>query len=345
MLHLNRAIIQQLQVHTIGKPGMQQEHVIANNLLEIHDQEKALLRKYFFKPLNESVDTYEFNLEENNSIFDAIQSYYQQTSNFIALSQTIAQHLIVASRNPNIKPGQLFVAELADVIEHDQTYKAIGIFKAEMLSNYYQVNNHSDQVTLDFLKGYGLKKLDKGCIVLYTPGEENYKVYCVDQNLYSATYWLSDFLNVLPQVNVAQTHSALDLIAEFSKEVITPQLGKIDHFETMAKTNEYFQNKTHFEMEEFVEEVLPTPSFQEQFKNFTAQKSIDLDIEPLGDFDFAPAIAAKALKRLHKKIDLDNHIQIQLNFADEEDSKEFIQKGFDEEKQMHYYTIYYKEEK
>lgn len=345
MLHLNQAIIQQIQVHTIGKPGMSQDHVIAHNSLDLHDQEKALLRKYLFKPMNELVDTYEFSDTSENPIFTALHQYFSNTSNFTQLSQAIATELIEASRHPNIKPGQLFVAKLEDVIEHDQAFEAIGIFKAEMLSNFYQVNGDESKRRLDFKKGYGLKKLDKGCIVLYNASDNAFNVYCIDNNLYSATYWLHDFLNVVPQVNVAQTHSALDLIAEFSQEVITPQLGKMDHFETMAKTNDYFQNKSHFELEEFVEEVLPTPSFQEQFKNFTAQKSIELDIEPLGDFDFAPAIAAKALKRIHKKIELDDHIQIQLNFADEEDSKQFIHKGFDEAKQMHFYTIYYKEEK
>jgi hypothetical protein len=43
---------------------------------------------------------------------------------------------------------------------------------------------------------------------------------------------------------------------------------------------------------------------------------------------------------------LDTHIQIKMDFINPESAEKFVEKGWDEEKQMYYYLVYFnKEEK
>jgi len=50
-------------------------------------------------------------------------------------------------------------------------------------------------------------------------------------------------------------------------------------------------------------------------------------------------------KKIKNVIDLDTNIQIRMDFVNPESAEKFVEKGWDEERGMFYYLIYFNEEK
>ena len=58
----------------------------------------------------------------------------------------------------------------------------------------------------------------------------------------------------------------------------------------------------------------------------------------------ANAAVTDARKKMKNTIQLDTNIQIKLDFINPESAEKFVEKGWDEEKQMYYYLVYFNKE-
>ena len=67
-------------------------------------------------------------------------------------------------------------------------------------------------------------------------------------------------------------------------------------------------------------------------------------IEDLTSFPIANTAVTAARKKMRNVIDLDTHIQIKMDFINPESAEKFVEKGWDEEKQMYYYLVYFNKE-
>ena len=69
-------------------------------------------------------------------------------------------------------------------------------------------------------------------------------------------------------------------------------------------------------------------------------------IEDVTSFPIANTAVSEARKSIKNVINLDTHIQIKMDFINPESAEKYVEKGWDEEKQMYYYLVYFnKEEK
>ena len=78
-------------------------------------------------------------------------------------------------------------------------------------------------------------------------------------------------------------------------------------------------------------------SFKTQYKK---ENNIDLNEH----FNVSVPTLKKEKRKIKSQINLDTKIQIKLDISDGDSVKENIEKGFDEEKKMYYYKVYYNEE-
>jgi hypothetical protein len=61
-------------------------------------------------------------------------------------------------------------------------------------------------------------------------------------------------------------------------------------------------------------------------------------------FPIANAAVYDARKSIKNVINLDTHIQIKMDFINPESAEKYVEKGWDEEKQMYYYLVYFNKE-
>jgi hypothetical protein len=194
-------------------------------------------------------------------------------------------------------------------------------------------------------QGINLSKLDKGCLIFNYKKEEGYKILSVDANRYDARYWLEHFLNVdVFQDENFITKKYLKFCQDFAKDVVLPAEDKKEEVMFMNRSVNYFAKNDNFEETNFLNEVLDNPDLIPEFKNYKVDKGEKYSIEDVTSFPIANAAVTDARKKLKNTIQLDTNIQIKLDFINPESAEKFVEKGWDEERQMYYYLVYFNKE-
>ena len=62
------------------------------------------------------------------------------------------------------------------------------------------------------------------------------------------------------------------------------------------------------------------------------------------EFNIANKAVSTARKSMKGIINLDTNIQIKMDFVNSDSADKFVEKGWDEEKQMYYYLVYFNKE-
>ena len=221
----------------------------------------------------------------------------------------------------------------------------IGIFKSKIKQDFLQFTEKENQLNAHLQQGVNLNKLDKGCLIFNVKKEEGYKILSVDSNRYDTRYWLESFLGVdaLEDENF-YTKKYLKFCQDFAKDVILPAEDKKEEVLFMNRAVNHFAKNDEFEESTFINEVIDNPDLIPEFKNYKAEQAPKYKIEDLTEFSIANKAVTAARKKIKNVISLDTNIQIKLDFINPESAEKFVEKGWDEEKQMYYYLVYFNKE-
>ena len=91
-------------------------------------------------------------------------------------------------------------------------------------------------------------------------------------------------------------------------------------------------------------EVIDNPDLISEFKNYKVDKGEKYSIEDVTTFPISNGAVSDARKSIKNVINLDTHIQIKMDFINPESAEKYVEKGWDEEKQMYYYLVYFNKE-
>src|SRR5690606_36108916 len=94
----------------------------------------------------------------------------------------------------------------------------------------------------------------------------------------------------------------------------------------------------------FLNEVLDNPDLIPEFKNCKVDKGSKYSIEDVTTFPIANNAVSDVRKKMKNVIRLDTNIRIKRDFINPESAQKLVAQGRDEEKQMHYYLIYFNKE-
>lgn len=345
MLNFSNLNLQKLAIHKVGNKHSGENIFISNELLEPTDELKSALLHYFLKPFKKVEEQYRFEHIsdlELNEMYSYAKQIFEAPDNFLAFSIHILKHLFAQSDHPNIKSGELYVTYFSDVIIDDEIVDAVGVFKSERKNTFLKVAEDGESLVIDKLDGISIEKLDKGCLILNTEQSDGYRVLTVDNNRYDAMYWVQHFLGIdVVENNSFHTKQYLEMCNEFAGEVIAPKADKREQIKFMSDSVEYFAANENFDFEEFKEQVLPeNAELQHEFKAY--QKDFALD--EVTNFEISEAALKTAKKKIKSLIKLDTDIQIKLSMSNPESSEMYLERGFDEEKGMYFYKVFFNEE-
>lgn len=260
-------------------------------------------------------------------------------------SKKIATLLFDQSNHPHIKSGEVYVTLLSDVMVDNKKANAIGIFKSEMKHSFLQFEEKPGLLEILVQEGININKLDKGCIILNVNKEEGYKILSVDSNRYDTKYWLENFLgvDVLTDENFF-TKKYLKFCQDFAKDVVLPAEDKKEEVMFMNRAVNHFAKNNEFEETAFLNEVLDNPDLIPEFKHYKVERGPKYSIEDVSNFPIANKAVSDVRKKMKNVIQLDTNIQIKMDFINPESAEKFVEKGWDEEKQMYYYLVYFNKE-
>jgi len=230
------------------------------------------------------------------------------------------------------------------VLDNKKT-EAVGIFKSELKHDFLQFMEKGANLEILVQQGININKLDKGCIILNVDREEGFKILSVDSNRYDAKYWLEDFLGLIPLTDENfYTKNYLKFCQNFAKDVVLPAEDKQQEVLFMNRAVNHFAKNDAFEETAFLNEVMENPELIPEFKHYKVEKGPKYSIEDVSNFDIANKAVSEARRKIKNVINLDTNIQIKLDFINPESAEKFVEKGWDEERGMYYYLVYFNKE-
>ncbi|WP_340074976.1 nucleoid-associated protein [Leptobacterium sp. I13] len=349
MVNLYTTQVETLSIHRIGNKSKNESLFLSSEPYNLNDEIKGLLKEYFFKSFREKEENYyHFSHESDiafNTLYNIANTIFDNPDTLHVNSKKIATHLFEQSNHPHIKNGELYVTYLTNIVLDNEKTDAIGIFKSELKHDFLQFEEKSNNLDIIIQQGVNINKLDKGCLIFNRSKEEGYKVLSVDSNRYDTKYWLHHFLNVdtLADENFF-TKKYLKFCQNFAKDVVLPAEDKQQEVLFMNRAINHFASNNEFEETHFLNEVMDNPELIPEFKNYKVERGPKYSIEDVSSFPIANKAVSDTRKKIKNVINLDTNIQIKLDFINPDSADRFVEKGWDEERQMYYYLVYFNRE-
>jgi len=345
MLSFSNTQLNKIIVHGVGSKTEMDDLILSKKEVNIYDETtQAVLLSYFLRPFKTD-EFYSFDCDEDiegNPVFKSVLNIFESPNNLYEESLNIAKHLYEVSVHPNIKKGELYIVHFQDCVVDENIVDAIGIFKSESKETFLKVfQQGNSNYDINHEDGININKLDKGCIIYNTDAELGYKLSIVDKTNKSseAIYWKEDFLQAVPHVNnFYNTSNFLGICKDFTENVLTEEneVKNTDRIGFMNKSIEYFKNNKRFDEDDFKQKVMNNPEVVQAFNDFKNEYEEVYEKPTETQFDISENAVKKNQKFFRSIIKLDKNFHVYVH-----GKHEYIEKGFDKEKEMRYYKLYY----
>ncbi|HAQ72283.1 nucleoid-associated protein [Salibacteraceae bacterium] len=348
MHDFSAAHIKKIVIHYVGNKANEERLTLSDqHVRSLAIEEEELLLRYFLKPFqSEEYMSFSHHTDlELNETFNYINELLLTSVNFIEASQKLGKHLYAHSIHPRIKGGEFYVVHFSEVVLNGESVEAVGLFKSEQKNVFMNVLDADERFELQFENGIDIRKLDKGCIIFNSAADDGYKVLIHDQlsKGEEAQYWKEDFLGVQPiSTEYTMTKEYMTMCKSFVMEEM-PQAFDIDRasqIQMLNKSSGYFTERDEIDSEDFAESVLEKPAVIETFNAYKDRYKEEQNVEIEDHFESSKQ-AVKSGKKFFKSIlKLDKNFHIYVH-----GSPDKIEQGYDAERGLKFYKVFYNEEK
>jgi len=346
MLVTSEVKLENIVLHKVGNKSRDEAIRFSKQPLQLDPPVKELLLKYFLSPFK-SEEYFNLHHESDinlNEVYSFVSKIFADPDSLWEQSENLARHLYEQSEHPKIKEGEFYVTYLADCVLDGEAVDAVGLFKSESRETYLKVFPNGDTFDIDSEDGVNINKLDKGCLIFNTDQEQGYLVATVDNLSKSneAQYWKDDFLKIkFRQDNYFQTQKLMNLCKTFVEERLPEEfeVSRAEQANLLHKSLGYLQEKEVFDLHAFQEEVIGQPDLIESFQNYKSQYETEQNFEIKPEFDIHESAVKKQTRFMKSIIKLDKNFHIYVH-----GNSQNIEKGYDEERGMHFYQLFFKEE-
>lgn len=336
-------VIEDLILHYVGCKASEEGMVLSTDVLQISDSVKPYLKVYFLSQfkLEALCNFFHESKLPQNRMYSYVEEIFERKRPFDQISSDIATYLYNHSNHPKIKGGDFFVV-LFDNMEVDhKSVEAVGLFKVENKDRFITISRNEKHATVNAESGVNIQKLDKGCLIFNVEKDNGYVVAVIDKTSRGteAKYWIDDFLHIVPRSdNYNQTKNALSVCKAYINS-LSDKLDKSQRAIMLSKLAGLLKGG-EFDINEISEEVFSDSTITANFAAYKQQISTEASESFEDHFKTDPT----ALKRLTfgnlTNIKLDDNFGISIKGGGN-----LIEKGYDEDKGMKYYKLYYKEER
>lgn len=348
MINFEDASISSICVHYIGNNSESEGIRFSESIVDIEDFHiQELLLKYFFSNFKEP-EFYSLQFSTGDISMNPIHKYAGEMFNdpklLLTNSASIAKLLYQHSRHPNIKSGDLIIAQVQDVLIDDEMVDAICIFKSENKEAFITLDLTQKNYSLERSEGIHTEKLDKACIIFNTEASTGYKICALDKSNKSkeAQYWMSDFLNIEHRVDdYHHTKNYIQATKQFIEDRIKPlyEIDKTEEAAMLNRSKDYLSTAETFDEKEYLEKTFNSPELIEDFGNYKQDYKEERNIELQEEFNVHQSAVKKQAKVFKSVLKLDKNFHVYIH-----GDRELIEKGTDENGRK-YYKLYYEEEK
>jgi len=349
MIKRTRAGISKFIIHKVGNKFNSATNVFSESAVTFDEESYELMKPFLLKSFGNVAESFRFNHHANielNEINNYSTEIFKDESEFVEISKHIVNHLYEQSNSAQIKTGDVIIALFEDIEYKDVVTQALGIFKIENKIDFFQTYMEKDVLDVFVQKGISTKKLDKGCLIINSSDAEGRVILSVDNNNYDAQYWIKNFLNVKFADDANQhTQNYIEMCKDFSEEIIKEDFGVQEKSKFLAKTVDFFKENEDVNIHDFKEEVFEeNEDFKPLFDDYKKKFEEINDVLVRNQFAISDIVLKKQKQKIKTEIKLDTNIQIKLDIDAPDAASEYLEKGYDEEKKMKFYKVYFNEE-
>ncbi len=348
MLDFSTVLINELAIHRVGNKHNEEDFFISQSSFPLNDGLELMMLDYFVKPFMKLQDSNQFTHEielSYNELNGISKDIFANPSSLYINSVKILKHLHEQSQHPHIKTGDLFIAHFSDILYQDKMVDAIGIFKSENKTSFLKIDQEATNLEVLEQQGIDIKKLDKGCFIFNTEEEDGFRVFQVDSNNYDTEYWLREFLGITPiQDEVFHTKEYVNLCKDFAKEVVQVTDSKTEEINFLNKSLKYLERNENIDVEDFKESVLDSEEKKQEFDQYKSMYENQNSVAIPDAFTVSLPVIEKQKKKIKNEIKLDTNIQIKIGVNNPDSIEKFIEQGYDHEKGMSFYKVYFNNE-
>lgn len=339
--------IRHLAIHRVGNKLRDEGYFLSKKEADVRDTDAHAVLLKFFTGEFKAPEFFQFTHPvdvASNDVFGLCNRMFNHKVDFLDFSCDLGKLLYSQTTHPKANGGELYVVYFNNVVYFGEKINAIGIFKTENKSVFMKVEHKTDVYEYEFDEGIDLKAIDKACIIINAEEEDGYRVCIHDRQGKGeeAVYWKNDFLGIKPCAdNYHKTHQFLSMAKDYIKDQLPQEfeVNKTDQIDMLNKSVAFFKQNEQFDYESFSREVIQEPHIMKSFSRFKDEYE-EKNTMPLGnEFEINP-FAVKSQSKIFKSIlKLDKNFHVYIH-----GQKEMIERGFDDEKGMHYYKLYFREE-
>jgi hypothetical protein len=348
MIKRQKASVKNFIIHKVGNKFNSTKNAFSDAVVNFDEATYNLIVPYLLKPFVSVAESYRFNHHSDinlNEINTYSEQIFKDETAFIEVSKHIITHLFEQSNSAQIKTGDVLICHFENIQYEDYFTDAIGIYKIENKAEFFQTYLEQNSYDILVQKGIQSKKVDKGCLILNTSDMEGKIILSVDNNTYDTQYWIKNFLNIkYPDDSNQHTKNYIELCREFSKTVLQPNFGGQEQSNFLAKTVDFFKENEVVNVAKFKEEIFDDENHIQLFEDYQKNYETDNKVVIRNQFDVSEVALKKQKQKIKTEIKLDTNIQIKLDVDAPDASAEYLERGYDDEKKMHYYKVFFNTE-
>ncbi|MEG1585421.1 MAG: nucleoid-associated protein [Bacteroidales bacterium] len=345
MILTSQAQLEQCTLHVVGNRLREEGISLSKSLQSLTPENERHLMHYFFSSFKyEELYTLAHDTELTyNEVYGFVSAIFEDPACFYEQSVHLARHLYQQSMHPKIRKGELYIGYFKNCEVNGKRVDAVGLFKSENKDTFLKIRAGEGNFEIESQQGVNINKLDKGCLIFNVEKESGYQVAIVDNinKGMEAKYWADDFLHIRrKQTDFASTSDMLSLFNGFVTTELPADYSKMDQAFLMNRSLEAMKRKKQMNVTDLAEEVFQEPALAERFDQYKKEYEQKRDVTLPDSFE----VSEQALKRKGRGtmqvIRLDRNFDLRIHGGEQ-----FVEKGYDEERGMHYYKLYFAEEK
>lgn len=345
MVRKEYTAIKHISLHNVGNKLNEEAIVFSKAPMQVDEDMKEILIDFFLTAFK-SDEYYRFYHDVElslNEVYTYVSEIFKKPESLHKHAENLAKHLYNQSLHPKIKGGEFYVVYFTDCNLKGETVDVVGLFKSENKDTFLEIIPVTDGFDIESSEGINIHKLDKGCLIFNTKGENGYVLSIVDNTNKGseAQYWKDDFLSVLILNNeFHQTNQFLGI----TKNYVTKQMdedfeiSKADKIDLLNRSVEYFKKHDQFDKQEFEEEVLVANNVIESFRKFDQTYRDEYEVELADNFEISAQAVKKQARVFKSVLKLDKNFHIYIH-----GDRELIEQGVEQDGRK-YYKIYYHNE-
>jgi len=348
VIDFSQSKIKHLIIHEIGNKLRDEKLFLSSELQSIDENLEDTLLYYFLKSFLSNQELFQFthssnlNLNEVYSYSNSLFTGSNETS-FIENSQNIAKHLYEFTLHPKITKGELIIVEIENINYENESLNLIGIFKSENKDTFLKVVKDTNSISVKDDKGINTSKIEKGCLVLNYNQESGFVVLNIDNHNQHTEYWTHKFLNIKAVDNNShKTKEIMQICKTFADDVLSKKYDRDTEFTFNNDYIGYFEENESFDIDSFGE-VFQDDEIKNEFFEYHNAIKDNYEFDLYDRFELSSDDVKKEKRKVKNIIKLDTSLELKV-LLDKENGTKNIERGFDEEKGMSYYKIFFNEE-